>query len=85
MQRLVQKVKADFPPDFIWASTLKRARETGENVSRRNGCPIQLEEELMEFNNGVQAGLSFEEAKKYPEPKFLHDRLKTGNHLLNLE
>lgn len=27
---LVHKVKNDFPPDFIWASTLKRARETDE-------------------------------------------------------
>lgn len=65
VQRLVQKVKKDFAPYFIWASTLKRARETGETLAEAIGCPIQLEEELMEFNNGVQAGLSFEEAKKY--------------------
>ena len=39
----------------------------------------------MEFNNGVQAGLSFEEAKKYPEPKFLHDRFENGNRLLSFE
>ncbi len=41
VQRLVQKVKADFPPDFIWASTLKRARETGE-MSRRNWMPNSI-------------------------------------------
>ncbi|MGG2934192.1 histidine phosphatase family protein [Bacillus pacificus] len=82
VQRLVQKVKADFPPDFIWASTLKRARETGETLAEGIGCPIQLEEELMEFNNGVQAGLSFEEAKKYPEPKFLHDRFENGESFI---
>ncbi len=51
VQRLVQKVKADFPPDFIWASTLKRARETGETLAEGIGCPIQLEEELMEFTD----------------------------------
>ncbi|EJR04413.1 histidine phosphatase family protein [Bacillus cereus] len=82
VQRLVQKVKADFPPDFIWASTLKRARETAETLAEAIQCPIQLEEELMEFNNGVQAGLSFEEAKKYPEPKFLHGRFENGESFI---
>ncbi|MEK4706905.1 histidine phosphatase family protein [Bacillus sp. FSL R10-2780] len=82
VQRLVQKVKADFSPDFIWASTLKRARETAETLAEAIQCPIQLEEELMEFNNGVQAGLSFEEAKKYPEPKFLHDRFENGESFI---
>ncbi|KFN02870.1 histidine phosphatase super family protein [Bacillus clarus] len=71
-------MKKDLPPDFIWASTLKRARETAETLAKTIGCPIKLEEGLMEFNNGVQAGLSFEEAKKYPEPKFLHDRFENG-------
>ncbi|MGH0604059.1 histidine phosphatase family protein [Bacillus mycoides] len=82
VQRLVQKVKAEFPPDFIWASTLKRARETAETLAEAIQCPIQLEEELMEFNNGVQAGLSFEEAKKYPGPKFLHDRFENGESFI---
>ncbi len=36
----------------------------------------------MEFNNGVQAGVSFEEAKKYPEPKFLHDRFENGESFI---
>lgn len=85
VQRLVQKVKADFPPDFIWASTLKRARETGETLAEGIGCSIQLEEELMEFNNGVQAGLSFEEAKNIQSQSFFMIVLKMGNHLLNLE
>ncbi|KEK25017.1 histidine phosphatase family protein [Bacillus gaemokensis] len=79
---LVQKVKNDFPPDFIWASTLKRARETAEILAKTVGCSVKLEEELMEFNNGVQAGLSFEEAKKYPEPKFLHDRFENGESFI---
>ncbi|MGE6362932.1 histidine phosphatase family protein [Bacillus paramycoides] len=82
VQKLIQKVKAEFPPDFIWASTLKRARETAETLAEAIGCPIQLEEELMEFNNGVQAGLSFEEAKKYPEPKYFHDRFENGESFI---
>ncbi|KQL21214.1 histidine phosphatase family protein [Cytobacillus solani] len=79
---LAQKVKNNFPPDFIWASTLKRARETAEKLGETIGCPVQLEEELMEFNNGVQAGLSFEEAKKYPEPKFFHVRFENGESFI---
>ncbi|MGE7688936.1 histidine phosphatase family protein [Lysinibacillus sp. NPDC097214] len=82
VESLSQKVKNDFPPDFIWASTLKRARETAETLGETIGCPVQLEEELMEFNNGVQAGLSFEEAKKYPEPKFSHDRFENGESFI---
>ena len=39
----------------------------------------------MEFNNGVQAGLSFEEAKKYPSQSFFMIVLKTGNRLLSFE
>ena len=85
VKRLVQKVKEDFPPDFIWASTLKRARETGETLAEGIGCPIQLEEELMEFNNGVQAGLSFEEAKNTQSQSFFMTDLKTGSHLLSFE
>lgn len=34
MGSLSQKVKIDFPPDFIWASTLKRARETAEILEK---------------------------------------------------
>lgn len=75
---MAKKVKLEFPPDFIWASTLQRASETGELLSETVNCPVKYEEQLMEFNNGVQAGLSFEEAKKYPKPQYLHDRYRDG-------
>ena len=40
----------------------------------------------MEFNNGVQAGLSFEEAKEISRAKgFFMIVLKTGNRLLSFE
>ena len=79
-------MKKDFAPDFIWASTLKRARETGETLAEAIGCPIQLEEKVMEFNNGVQAGLSFEEAKRNIQSQsFFMIVLKTGNRLLSFE
>ncbi|GAK06848.1 histidine phosphatase family protein [Geomicrobium sp. JCM 19038] len=82
VRSLVHKVKNDFPPDFIWASTLKRARETAETLAETIGCPVKLEDELMEFNNGIQAGMSFDEAKKHPQPTFLHDRFEDGESFI---
>jgi 2,3-bisphosphoglycerate-dependent phosphoglycerate mutase len=75
---MAERVKNDFPLELIYASTLKRARETATVLSSVTGCPLQLEEELMEYNNGVQAGLAFEEAKKYSSPVHLHDRYEEG-------
>ncbi|MEI5906625.1 histidine phosphatase family protein [Bacillus spongiae] len=73
-----ERVKNEFPPDMIWASPLKRASETAKLLSEKVGCSVQLEDDLMEFNNGIQAGLTFEEAKKYPEPTYLHDSYEDG-------
>lgn len=75
---MAEKVKKEFPPEIIYASTLKRAVETAKVLSDVTGSPLQYEEELMEYNNGVQAGLDFEEAKKYPKPVYLHDRYEEG-------
>ncbi|MCL2527840.1 MAG: histidine phosphatase family protein [Defluviitaleaceae bacterium] len=59
----------------IYASTLKRARQTAEKLSAHTSISIQFEDALMEWNNGLIAGLSREEANKlYPAPmvKFPH-------------
>ncbi|MRX56144.1 histidine phosphatase family protein [Bacillus idriensis] len=78
VQLMAERVKNEFPPEIVWSSTLQRAKETASLLSNKVGCPIQFKEELMEFNNGIQAGLTFEEAKKYPNPKYLHDRFEEG-------
>ncbi|WP_028552351.1 histidine phosphatase family protein [Paenibacillus sp. UNC451MF] len=75
---MAEKVKRRFPPEFIWASTLRRASETAGVLANTVGCPVQYEDELMEHNNGVLAGLSYEEAKKYPRPKEAHERIENG-------
>ena len=84
VQRLVQKVK-DFAPDFIWASTLKRARETGETLAEAIGCPIQLEEELMEFNNEYKQAYHLKKQRNIQSQSFFMIVLKTGNRLLSFE
>ena len=54
--------------DKIYVSTLKRAVQTATHLSEKTGVPIILDDMLMEFNNGLLAGLSREEADvKYPK------------------
>lgn len=54
--------------DKIYHSTLKRAVQTAGHLAESTGAPLVPEEKLMEFNNGLIAGLSRDEAKeKYPK------------------
>ena len=56
----------------LYASPLKRAAQTAEHLSEKALLPICFEPDLMEFNNGLLAGLSREEAdRRYPEVKNL--------------
>lgn len=41
----------------IYASTLIRAKQTAGHLSDKTGIPIIFDENLMEFNNGLLAGL----------------------------
>lgn len=51
----------------IYASPLRRAKETAEALSFACGVPVKFDEHLMEFNNGLLAGLSRSDAEeKYP-------------------
>jgi 2,3-bisphosphoglycerate-dependent phosphoglycerate mutase len=60
--------------DKIVSSSLNRAKQTAEKLSEATNIPIVFDDDLMEWRNGLIAGLSLEEAnKKYPEPiKFPH-------------
>lgn len=52
----------------IYASTLTRAKQTAGHLSNRTGIPIVFDENLMEFNNGLLAGLPRAVVReKYPE------------------
>ena len=54
--------------DMIFASTLRRAAQTARFLSDAAGIPVISDDDLMEFNNGLLAGLSFEEADRlYPK------------------
>ncbi len=50
----------------IYSSPLKRAYQTAKIL--QNGQPLILDDNLMEFNNGLRAGLPYSEAyRKYPQ------------------
>lgn len=61
-------VKNNYTVNQIYASTLKRAAQTAQYLSDSIDITIEFEEDLMEFNNGLLAGLSRKEAdEKYPK------------------
>ena len=52
----------------IYASTLTRAKQTSQHLSDKTGISIIFDENLMEFNNGLLAGLPRAVVReKYPE------------------
>ncbi|MCR8633793.1 histidine phosphatase family protein [Paenibacillus radicis (ex Xue et al. 2023)] len=69
VKQLSDWIYHNYKPDLIYSSTLKRAKETAEAISNKVQLPINLDEDLMELNNGVIAGMLIEEARiKYPFP-----------------
>jgi 2,3-bisphosphoglycerate-dependent phosphoglycerate mutase len=86
-RQMADVVKNRFMPDLIWTSTLKRALETAEILSKVTGVELKKDDGLREFNNGVLAGLSFEEADRlYPEPeggRKPHERILKGESALD--
>ena len=66
-QAMAEYVRKNYSIDKIYASPLKRAFQTATHLSETTGISIITDEHLMEFNNGLLAGLSREEAaEKYP-------------------
>ena len=67
-EAMAQFVKGHYNVSAIYCSTLKRAYQTAEHLAKATGVTINPQEKLMEFNNGLLAGLSFPEAdEKYPK------------------
>ncbi|CAK7079088.1 histidine phosphatase family protein [uncultured Tissierella sp.] len=63
-------IKDHYEIDIILSSPLKRAAKTAEFISEETGIDIIFDDELMEWNNGLLAGLYRSEAnEKFPMPK----------------
>lgn len=67
---MAEWVKEFYIPDYILTSTLIQASRTAQILSNKTNIEVQYYTELMEFNNGLIAGLTKEEADvKYPPQK----------------
>ncbi len=63
-------VSRSYHIDKIYASTLKRAAQTAEHLRSASNVPLIFDEHLMEFNNGLLAGLAYGAVQeKYPPVK----------------
>lgn len=63
-------VSQHYHVDKIYCSTLKRAAQTAEHLQSKTGIPLIFDEHLMEFNNGLIAGLERSVVgEKYPKVK----------------
>ena len=69
-------VTAHYSLTRLYASPLKRAAQTAGHLSEKAGIPILFESDLMEHDNGLLAGLSWEEAdRRYPHVRDLPNEL----------
>jgi 2,3-bisphosphoglycerate-dependent phosphoglycerate mutase len=74
-QRMAEWVSGYSTLDKIYASPLKRAAKTAQILSNAAGTSVEFDDLLMEWQNGLIAGLTpAEAAQKYPAPaqKFPH-------------
>lgn len=66
-QAMACYVKEHYDLCAIYCSTLRRAYQTAVHLSEATGIPLTPDEKLMEFNNGLIAGLERHTAReKYP-------------------
>ncbi len=67
-EAMAEYVANNYDISKIYASTLTRAKQTAGHLSVKTGIPIVFDENLMEFNNGLLAGLPRAVVReKYPE------------------
>lgn len=69
-EAMSEYVSRHYHVDKIYCSTLQRAAQTARHLEPKTNAPLIFDEHLMEFNNGLIAGLKHSVAKeKYPEVK----------------
>ena len=85
-QLLEKWVTTNYRPEFIWSSPLRRAIQVADVLSSALSIPLQTHDGLMEWNNGVLAGMDREKALRlYPEPvdgRKPHESVPSGESLL---
>lgn len=51
VEKMCRRVSDEFPPEFIWSSTLIRASKTAETLSNTIKCPVTFLDELREMQD----------------------------------
>ncbi|MCA1029614.1 histidine phosphatase family protein [Bacillus timonensis] len=74
-KKMARRVKKEFPPEFIWTSTFKRACKTASILAEEIGCQVEYLPDLREHENGDMAGKPLHEI---PYPWHLHPHEKFG-------
>ncbi|TCP55959.1 2,3-bisphosphoglycerate-dependent phosphoglycerate mutase [Tumebacillus sp. BK434] len=70
---MAERVAAELMPERIFSSTLQRAQQTAAVLAETTGVELQFLPDLMEINNGKQAGLPLEEGNRlHPIPALPH-------------
>ena len=66
-ESMAEYVAENYIISKIYASTLTRAKQTAQHLSHKTTIPIIFDKNLMEFNNGLLAGLPRDVVReKYP-------------------
>ena len=66
-KQMAEYVINNYSIDRIYSSPLKRAVQTANYIAQLSNKEIIFEDKLMEFNNGLIAGMNWDEAEeKYP-------------------
>lgn len=69
-EAMSEYVSKNYHIEKIYHSTLKRAVQTAEHLALKTQAALIPDEHLMEFNNGLIAGLKYDVAnEKYPQMK----------------
>lgn len=67
-ERMAQAVAARYRVDAIYCSPLRRAQQTARHLERSTSAPLALDDDLMEFDNGLLAGMERSVARaQYPD------------------
>jgi 2,3-bisphosphoglycerate-dependent phosphoglycerate mutase len=79
---LAEWIHREYALDAIFSSTLNRAKQTAAAIAETTKVPVTYDDDLMEQNNGVIAGMLRDEALlKYPLPvggRKRHDAIEGG-------
>ena len=85
--KLASWIKRYYPPDFIVSSPLKRTAQTAEVIGREVQVDIEYDNDLMEMDTGLLAGLLRSEADvRFPKPeggRKAHEAILGGESLID--